>query len=73
MDLRTSFERHSPIISKSDLSTGNLYLRDRVVQAWWKNDVLGRPMKKFTRETWIFPDKKQAAEGFTDMAERFNE
>jgi hypothetical protein len=71
IDLRKNHSQKSEIKSKSDKSTGTLYRKGRVVQLWWKTDVLGRKMVK--PETWTSTTKQQAKEAFKDLKERMNE
>jgi hypothetical protein len=70
-DIRKDYDDMVQIKSKSDKSTGTLYLKGKIVQMWWKTDALGRKTNK--PETWNSPSENAAKENFKDMKERFNE
>ena len=67
-----SYDKKANIKSISNKSSGILYQKGVIVQAHWKYDVLGRELKNGI-ETWTFPTKMDAREGFDDMRDRFNE
>ena len=72
MDLRKSYQEVIELKPSTDKSTGNIYRKDNVIQAWWRTDVLGRVLKN-GRETWTFPCEEDAKEAFWDLGQRFNE
>jgi len=72
MDLRKSYQEVITLRPKTDKSTGCLYRKDNIIQAWWKTDVLGRVLKT-GRETWIFPNEEDAKETFFELGQKFNE
>ena len=72
MDIRKSYQELITLRPKSDKSSGVIYRKDNVIQAWWTTDVLGRVLKQ-GRETWHFPNEEDAKEAFWDLGQRFNE
>jgi len=71
IDLRKDHDKKVVIKSKSDKSSGTLYIKGKTTQMWWKTDSLGRSSNK--PETWEAVTEKDAKDNFKDMRERFSE
>jgi len=72
MDLRKSYQEAIELKGQTDRSTGWLYRKQNVIQAWWQTDVLGRVLKN-GRETWTFRTVQEAKETFWELGQRMNE
>jgi len=72
MDLRKTYQEAIELKGQTDRSTGWLYRKQNVIQAWWQTDVLGRVLKN-GRETWTFPTVQEAKETFWELGQRMNE
>ena len=72
MDLRKTYQEAIELKGQTDRSTGWLYRKQNVIQAWWQTDVLGRVLKN-GRETWTFRTVQEAKETFWELGQRMNE